>query len=97
MTDNTNKGGRTPFTHTAYFFIKTGMRKGRIFGYWKDGGKGRPHGEENFFAFTDMLPRGGWDGRIQLVKFGDPPPGEEPKAPQRPDDAGDDEQEDFED
>jgi hypothetical protein len=89
MTDNANKTGSTPFTHTAYFFVRTGMRKGRVYGYWKDGGKFRPQGEGNFFAFTDMLPRGGWDGRIQFVKFGDPPPGQEPQVPLRPGDDDD--------
>jgi hypothetical protein len=62
-----------PFTHTAYFFIRTGMRKGRVFGYWKDGGKFRA--EDGPFAFIDMVPRGGWDGRIRFVKSGDPVPG----------------------
>ena len=66
MTDNTNQTGNTPFTHTAYFFIKTGMRKGRVYGYWKDGGRFRPQGEGNFFAFADMLPRGGM-GRTDSV------------------------------
>jgi hypothetical protein len=84
-----DKTGSTPFTHTAYFFVRTGMRKGRVYGYWKDGGKFRPQGEGNFFAFTDMLPRGGWDGRIQFVKFGDPPPGQEPQVPMRPGDDDD--------
>jgi hypothetical protein len=91
MTGNTNKTGSTSFTHTAYFFIRTGVSKGRVFGYWKDGGKGRPDGTENFFAFTDMLPRGGWDGRIQFVKFGDPPPGQtEPERPEHGGGQGDD-------
>jgi hypothetical protein len=71
------------FTHTAYFFVRTGTRKGRVFGYWKNGGQFREGAEP--FAFIDMLPRGGWDGRIRFVKYGDPPPGNEPKeAPQRP-------------
>src|ERR1700753_850762 len=30
-----------PFTHTAYLFVRTGMRKGRVYGYWKDGGRVR--------------------------------------------------------
>jgi hypothetical protein len=85
MTDSASSN--TEFTHTAYFFIRTGMRKGRVFGYWKDGGRLKPTGDGNFFAWADMLPRGGWDGRIQFVKFGDPVPGTE--APQRP--TGDDE------
>ena len=71
----------TPFTHTAYFFIRTGARKGRVIGYWKDGGRFKATEGGNYFAFADMLPRGGWDGRIRFVKFGDPPPGSE--APQR--------------
>jgi hypothetical protein len=94
--DSTNKTGSTSFTHTAYFFIRTGMRKGRVFGYWKDGGKFRSDGTTPF-AFIDMLPRGGWDGRVRFVKFGDPTPENEPKAPQRPVEAGaDDEDEDEE-
>jgi hypothetical protein len=31
-----------------------------------------------------MLPRGGWDGRIKFVKFGDPAPENEPREAQRP-------------
>jgi hypothetical protein len=69
-------------TCTAYLFIRTGMRKGKVFGYWKDGGWFRPGDVP--FAFIDMLPRGGWDGRICFVKRGDPPPGSEHKAPERP-------------
>ena len=82
-----------PFTHTAYLFIRIGATKrGKVYGYWKDGGKLKPTGDGNFFAWADMLPRGGWDGRIQFVKFGDPVPGIE--APQRPtgDDEGDSEE-----
>jgi hypothetical protein len=50
------------------------------------------------FAFIDMLPRGGWDGRIRFVKAGDPPPGStEPERPEHGgghgDDAGDGEEE----
>jgi hypothetical protein len=93
MTDKTNKTGRAPFTHTAYFFIRTGMRKGVVYGYWKDGGKFRDTDgvPPPPFAYIDMLPRGGWDGRIQFVKIGDPPPENEPKGPQRPPATDDDE------
>jgi hypothetical protein len=28
-----------PFTHTAFLFIRTAVRKGRVYGYWKDGGR----------------------------------------------------------
>ncbi len=81
MTDNINKTVSNPFTHTAYLFIRTGVRKGKVFGYWKDGGK-FAEGTTRPFAFIDMLPRGGWDGGIQFVKFGDPPPGQtEPERP----------------
>jgi hypothetical protein len=90
MTDNAPAS--TTFTHTAYFFIRTGMRKGKVFGYWKDGGRFRPHGDGNFFAFADMLPRSGWDGRIHFVKLGDPVPGTE--MPQRPGESDGDESED---
>ena len=87
MTDGTSTTGRPSYTHTAYFFIRTGVRKGRVFGYWKDGGrfKPKPDADGNFVAMIDMLPRGGWDGRVEFVKFGDPPPPNEPQAPQRPD------------
>jgi hypothetical protein len=71
------------FTHVAYFFIKTGGRRGRVYGYWKDGGRFRPDDGENYFAFIDMVVRGGWDGRIRFVKIGDPPPQDQP-MPQRP-------------
>ena len=39
MTNKAAKTADTPFTHTAYFFIRTGARKGRVIGYWKDGGR----------------------------------------------------------
>lgn len=81
MTDNTNKTGST---HTAYLHIRTGIRKGKVYGYWKDGGRYKLKEDGTPVAFIDMLPRGGWDGRIEFVKFGDPPPGSEPKAPHRP-------------
>jgi hypothetical protein len=95
MTDDPNMPdtGRAPYTHTAYFFIRTGMRKGKIYGYWKDGGGFMATENGNYFARSDMLPRPGWDGRIKFVKFGDPRPEREPKmTPQRPSqpDAGDD-------
>jgi hypothetical protein len=76
------------FTHVAYFFIKTGGRRGRVYGYWKDGGRFREDGGDNYFAFVDMVVRGGWDGRIRFVKIGDPPPEDHP-LPQRPDSEGD--------
>jgi hypothetical protein len=71
-----------PFTHDAFLFVRTGARKGRIYGYWKHGGKFR-EGDEPF-AFIDMLPRGGWDGRIRFVRIGEPPPENEPRHPIRP-------------
>jgi hypothetical protein len=73
-----------PYTHTAYLFIRTGVRRGRVYGYWKDGGRFRPDNGDNPVAFIDMLPRGGWDGRIKFVKFGDPAPENEPREAQRP-------------
>ncbi|MGE4046479.1 MAG: hypothetical protein AB7F35_16595 [Acetobacteraceae bacterium] len=73
------------YTHTAYLFIRTAMRKGKIAGYWKDGGRLRINNENSEpFAFIDMLPRGGWDGRIRFVKIGDPAPGSTHPVPQRP-------------
>jgi len=75
-------------TLRAYLFIRTGMRKGKVFGYWKDGGWFRPGDKDSEpCAFIDMLPRGGWDGRIRFVKTGDPPPQDQP-LPQRPGDEG---------
>ena len=83
MTEEISKpAAAQPFTHTAYLFVRTGVRKGRVYGYWKDGGRFR-EGEEPF-AFIDMLPRGGWDGRVRFVRLGDPPPENEPRAPIRP-------------
>jgi hypothetical protein len=88
------KPAGSSFTHVAYFFIKTAVRKGRIYGYWKDGGRARPQEDGNFFSKIDMVPQGGWDGRIQFVKTGEPPPMDQVE-PQRPpgsddeDDAGD--------
>ena len=79
-----------PFTHTAFLFIRTAVRKGRVYGYWKDGGRFKLDSDGSPFAFIDMLPRGGWDGRIRFVKIGDPAPENEPTAPQRPGETGDD-------
>ena len=84
MTDTASKSGPKPFTHVAYFFIRTGMFKRRVYGYWKDGGRFRPEDGEDFYAKADMMPIGGWDGRILFRKIGDPPPGEIVMAPQRP-------------
>jgi|SRR5271166_4060194 len=93
MTDTTtSKPALPPFTHTAYFFIRTGTTKrGRVYGYWKDGGRFRADGGDAFFAFVDMMPRNGWDGRIRFVKIGDPVPDSDARAPERPgdDDDGD--------
>ena len=95
MTDTTSKPGLPPFTHIAYFFIRTGMTKrGKVYGYWKDGGRGRAEGGDDWFAFVDMCPRSGWDGRIKFVKIGDPVPDTDAKAPERPDAAGDGEEDD---
>jgi hypothetical protein len=78
-------GGPPPFTHTAYLFIRVGATKrGKVYGYWKDGGKFR--NEDGPFAFVDMLPVGGWDGRIRFVKIGDPVPGS--TDPERPEHGG---------
>ncbi len=76
------------YTHTAYLFIRTAARRGKVIGYWKDGGRFRL-GDDNAepFAFIDMMPRGGWDGRIRFVKIGDPSPGSEYQTPGRPGDA----------
>jgi hypothetical protein len=82
MTQDSHKTSPPPFTHDAFLFVRTGMRKGRVFGYWKHGGKFR-EGDEPF-AFIDMLPRGGWDGRVRFVRIGDPPPENEPLIPIRP-------------
>jgi hypothetical protein len=81
MTENAEPG--RAFTHTAYFFIRTGARRGRVYGYWKDGGRFRTDDGENYFAFIDMVPRGGWDGRLRFVKIGDAPPEDQP-MPLRP-------------
>jgi hypothetical protein len=92
MTDNTSKPGPPSYTHIAYFFIRTGMTKrGKVYGYWKDGGRLRAEVGDGFSAFVDMVPRNGWDGRIRFVKIGDPAPDTDSKAPERPghDDDGD--------
>ena len=67
MIEEISKTSSPPFTHTAYLFVRTGVRKGRVYGYWKDGGRFR-EGEDPF-AYIDMLPRGGWDGRIRFVRM----------------------------
>jgi hypothetical protein len=89
-----------PFTHTAYLFIRVASRRGKVIGYWKNGGDFRQNGDEPF-AFIDMVPRGGWDGRIRFVEYGAPPP--EPRPPQlgphtsgSADEPGADSDEDFE-
>ncbi len=68
-----------PFTHTAYLFIRRMAPKGKVVGYWKNGGDFRQDDEEPF-AFIDMVTRGGWDGRIRFVKYSAAPP--EPRPPQ---------------
>jgi hypothetical protein len=91
MSESSGKtGAPLPFTHTAYLFIRVGATKrGKVYGYWKDGGRFRAEGGP--FAFIDMVPRGGWDGRIRFVKFGDPPPGStEPARPEHGGGHGDD-------
>jgi hypothetical protein len=89
-----------PFTHTAYLFIRMASRRGKVIGYWKNGGDFRQDAAEPF-AFIDMVPRGGWDGRIRFVEYGAPPP--EPRPPKlgphasgSADEAGADGDEDFE-
>ena len=73
------------FTHIAFLFIRSGTRKGKVYGYWKDGGRFKMDSDSSPFAYIDMLPRGGWDGRIRFVKIGDPPPeNDPPAAPSRP-------------
>ena len=86
MTDtSTSKPALPPYTHTAYFFVRLGMTKrGKAYGYWKDGGRFRADCGDAFFAFVDMVPRSGWDGRIRFVKIGDPVPDTDSKAPERP-------------
>jgi hypothetical protein len=93
----TNKPDALGFTYDAYLFIRTAVRRGRVYGYWKNGGQFRPGDSDSEpFAFIDMLPRGGWDGRIRFVKKGDPAPGTEHQTPQRPGSEGDDEADDDE-
>src|ERR1700749_25613 len=83
------KADASGFTHTAYLFIRTATRKGKVAGYWKNGGRFRLGDDTEHFAFIDMLPRGGWYGRIRFVKDGDPVPGSEHQTPQRPGDDAD--------
>jgi hypothetical protein len=66
-------------------------KRGKVYGYWKDGGRFRAEVGDGFSAFVDMVPRNGWDGRIRFVKIGDPAPDTDSKAPERPghDDDGD--------
>jgi hypothetical protein len=88
---STAKVAPPPFTHVAYLFIRIGVRRGRVYGYWKDGGRGREgkEGEDiEWFSVIDMLPRGGWDGRIKYIPIGEPPPVNEPIDPQRPSETG---------
>ena len=36
MTEEVHKASPpSPFTHTAYLFVRTGVRKGKVYGYWK--------------------------------------------------------------
>lgn len=86
MTETPTRNDKPPpFTHIAYFFIRTGMTKrGKVYGYWKDGGRFRADGGDDFFAFVDMMPRSGWDGRVKFVKIGAPVPDTDAKAPERP-------------
>jgi hypothetical protein len=96
MSQSIRRPGPPPFTHVAYFFIRTAIWKGRLYGYWKDGGRGRPReegepGNSDWIARIDMLPQPGWDGRIRFVKIGEPPPDQAITEPQRPGEESDDE------
>jgi hypothetical protein len=91
MTETQAKDDKPPATHTAWILKTEFVRKGRRVGRWIDEGVARFEADGSVNVYLHSLPIGGFDGRIHLAKMGTSPPDIMP-APQRPDAAGDDEQ-----
>lgn len=92
MTKDASRNDKPPFTHTAWMLKTEFIRKGRRSGRWIDEGVARAEPDGKIWVYLHSTPIGGFDGRICLVKIGDPPPDAAP-APQRPgaDNGGEDE------
>ena len=79
---------KSPITHRVYVFQKTGSRRGMVFGAWEKSGTGRMESNGDFVGKINMLPIGGWDGRVFFVKHGNKPPVEDEPLPDAEDEDG---------
>jgi hypothetical protein len=91
MTEIPARNDKPAATHTAWILKTELIRKGRRVGRWIEEGVARFEPDGSVNVYLHSLPIGGFDGRIHLAKIGTRPPEVMP-APQRPDAAGDDEQ-----
>lgn len=96
MTEIPDKNDKLPYTHTAWILKTELIRKGRRVGRWIEEGVARLEPDGSVNVYLHSLPIGGFDGRIHLAKIGARPPDVMP-APQRPDAAAGDDEEDPED
>jgi hypothetical protein len=96
MTETQAKNDKPPFTHTAWILKTEVIRKGRRLGRWIDEGVARVEPDGSVNVYIHSLPIGGFNGRIHLAKIGTPPPDiMSNSSPQRPDAAGDGEEDDI--
>lgn len=91
MTETPAPNDKPPFTHTAWILKTDIIRKGRRLGRWIDEGVARLNADGSADVYLHSLPIGGFQGHIHLGKIGTSPPDVMP-APQRPDAAGNDEE-----
>jgi hypothetical protein len=68
-------------THTAWVFKREGRRPNQ--GRWFECGVATQHEDGRMFSLINLLPVGGFNGRLVFVPVGEPPPAVEPE-PQRP-------------
>ena len=93
MTETQARNDKPPFTHTAWILKTDIIRKGRRLGRWIDEGVARVETDGSVNVYLHSLPLGGFNGRIHLAKIGTRPPDTmSMSAPQRPDTAGDGEE-----
>ena len=96
MPEIPTKNKRPPLTHSAWVLKTDAIRKGRRLGRWIEAGDARHNPDGTTDVYLYSTPIGGFDGHVQLV-----PKGRRPvdimSEPQRPDAAGDDDGQEFED
>ena len=96
MTETQAKNDKPPFTHTAWILKTDIIRRGRRLGRWIEEGDARVEPDGSVNVYLHSLPLGGFNGRIHLAKIGTSPPDiMSMSAPQRPDTAGDGEEDDI--